>query len=119
MTRHPTKSTQGGDESEHKDVQRHVAARMGERRHDQDFSECLSRTIGASLVHSADNVTSPWLARHLISRKSRLRLTRAPRDTPQPHGRSDTIVLSCGVAQPNREGETSRQRGGRARDCST
>ena len=81
-TKYPTKSTQEEEESEYGNVLLWAEKRLMDQRFDLDYSEALSRLIGASLAHSANNVISPWLAKHLINEGSRFRFSHEFRNIP-------------------------------------
>ena len=81
-TKYPTKSTQYEDESEYEKVLYYTTSRLTERRFDLDFSEALSRTIGASLAHSSSNVISAWLAKYLVNQGSQFQFSHEFRTVP-------------------------------------
>ena len=81
-TKYPTKSTQEEEESEYGNVLLWAEKRLLDQRFDLDYSEALSRLVGASLAHSANNVISPWLAKHLLNQGSRFRFSHEFRNVP-------------------------------------
>ena len=82
VTKCPTKSTQEEDEAECGNVLKFTHSRLKDTRHETEFSESLSRLIGASLAHSSNNVISAWLAKHLILHGSRFRFSHEFRTVP-------------------------------------
>jgi len=75
VTKYPTKSTQKEEEQEYSNVHSYVMRRLKDRKFESNDAEAMSRLIGASLAHSATNVVSPWLAKHLVREGSRFRFS--------------------------------------------
>ena len=71
VSNYSSKPTQEEDEAEYDKVLRYTQKRMYEKRFEIEFSESLSRLLGASFVHSSSNVISAWLAKFLIRNESR------------------------------------------------
>ena len=71
VTKYASKDTQEEDSSGYKPVAEHVQKRLILKKFDEDTSECMSRLISASIVHSSKNVISATLAKYLIHNKSR------------------------------------------------
>ena len=70
-TNYSTKANQDEEESEYKKVLQFTQKRMYEQRYTTEFSESLSRLLGASFAHSSNNVISAWMAKYLIRNGSR------------------------------------------------
>ena len=73
IAKYVMKDTQDDDKREYKSVLRRLREILGrdDRRHENDFSEAVSRVISAALVHQSNNVVGASLASYLTRNGTR------------------------------------------------